>query len=144
MPPVARAELVIEQPAAVVFAALADFSTWSQWMPREFRPAWGPQRALATGDWFLSLLGGALPTPLQVVRSTPNSEITWRGGVPGVIVGEHAFYLEDLGGARTHVRSEEPFTGLLTLPSFMHTAIERAGTRGGAKMLEGLARFVQG
>ena len=43
---------------------------------------------------------------------------------------------------RTHVLSEEPFVGLLTRLPFIRAAIERDGSRGGAKMLEGLARFL--
>lgn len=139
MPVVARAEIVVDKPAAVVFAELADFSRWPRWMPALFRPARGPQRALAAADRIVVLLGGALPVALRVLRVLPHGEVTWRGGVPFVLVGEHAFYLDDLGGGRTRVRSEERFSGVLAHTPFVRALIERSGAKAGAVMLSALS-----
>jgi len=139
MPAVARAEIVIEQPIDAVFARLVDFSRWSGWMPALFRPARGPARALAAADRIVVLLGGALPMALRVLRVSQPAELTWRGGIPGILVGEHAFYLNDLGGGRTRILSEERFSGLLAHAPVLQGMVERSGTKVGAAMLGALA-----
>jgi len=140
MPAVSRAEIVINEPIAVVFSALVDFGSWSRWMPALFRPARGPARALAVADRIVVLLGGALPMALKVLRVAPHSELAWRGGVPGLLVGEHAFYLHDLGDGRTRVLSEERFSGLLAHIPGVQSLVERSGTKAGAAMLSALAQ----
>jgi hypothetical protein len=141
--PIARAERVIEMPVALVFEALANFSAWRSWMPDMLRPAKGPERVLEAGDRVLALLGGFLPMPLRVLRVTPNREVTWRGGVQALVAGEHAFYFEDLGDGRTHVRSEEAFSGLLAKLPGISRLIERSGSGAAERMLLALAKFVE-
>lgn len=140
MPAVARAEIVIEKPIAAVFGELVDFGRWARWMPSLFRPARGPQGALSVADRMVVLLGGALPLGLHVVRVSPNAELTWRGGIPGLLVGEHAFYLDDLGSGRTRVRSEEHFEGLLANMPLVQSLVERSGVKAGVAILGALAR----
>jgi hypothetical protein len=140
MPAVARAEIVIEKPVAAVFGELVDFGRWARWMPSLFRPARGPLGPLAVSDRVLVLLGGALPLGIRVLRVSPNAELTWRGGIPGLLVGEHAFYFDDLGSGRTRVRSEETFAGLLAHVPFVQGLVERSGSKVGAAMLDALSR----
>lgn len=140
MPAVSRAEIVIEKPIAMVFGELIDFGRWARWMPSVFRPARGPQGPLSVADRIVVLLGGALPLALRVLRVSPNAELTWRGGIPGVLVGEHAFYFDDLGSGRTRVRSEERFDGLLSHLPLVQGLVERSGTKAGGAMLDALAR----
>jgi hypothetical protein len=140
MPVVARAEIVIEKPVAAVFGELVDFGRWARWMPSLFRPARGPLGPLAVSDRVLVLLGGALPLGIRVLRVSPNAELTWRGGIPGLLVGEHAFYFDDLGSGRTRVRSEETFAGLLAHVPFVQSLVERSGSKVGAAMLDALSR----
>lgn len=142
MPAVSRAEIVIDKPVAVVFGELVDFGRWARWMPSVFRPARGPERALSVADRFWVRLGGALPLALSVLRVSPNAELTWRGGLPGLLVGEHAFYFDDLGGGRTRVRSEERFEGLLAHLPLLQSLVERSGVKAGTAMLDALARAV--
>jgi hypothetical protein len=139
MPAVARAEIVIDQPIDAVFGQLVDFGRWSGWMPPLFRPARGPARALAVADRIVVLLGGALPMALRVLRVSQPGELAWRGGIPGILVGEHAFYLNDLGGGRTRVLSEERFSGLLAHAPLVQGLVERSGSKAGAAMLGALA-----
>jgi hypothetical protein len=139
MPAVARAEIVIEQPVDAVFAQLVDYHRWSRWMPPLFRPARGPSRALAVADRIVVLLGGALPMALRVLRVSKPGELTWRGGIPFLLVGEHAFYLDDLGGGRTRVLSEERFSGLLASTPVVQGMVERSGAKAGAVILGALA-----
>lgn len=142
MPAVSRAEIVINQPVAAVFGELIDFGRWARWMPPVFRPARGPSGPLAVADRLLVRLGGALPMGLRVVCVSPNAELTWRGGVPGLLVGEHSFYFDDLGGGQTRVRSEERFAGLLAHVPLLQSLVARSGEKAGAAMLEALSRAV--
>jgi hypothetical protein len=142
MPAVSRAEIVIEKPVAAVFGELVDFGRWTRWMPGMFRPARGPKGPLAVADRVLVLLGGALPLGIRVLRVSPNAELTWRGGIPGLLVGEHAFYFDDLGSGRTRVRSEETFGGVLAHIPLLQGLVERSGSKVGAAMLDALSRAV--
>lgn len=142
MPAVSRAEIVIDKPIAVVFGELIDFGRWARWMPSMFRPVRGPQGPLSVADQVTVRLGGALPLGLRVVRVSPNAELTWRGGLPGLLVGEHAFFFDDLGDGRTRVRSEECFEGLLAHVPLLQRLVERSGEKVGASLLDALARAV--
>lgn len=142
MPAVSRAEIVIDKPIAVVFGELVDFGRWARWMPSVFRPFRGPERPLSVADQIIVRLGGALPMVLRVLRVSPNAELTWRGGLPGLLVGEHAFFFDDLGSGRTRVRSEERFEGLLAHLPLLQSLVERSGTKAGTAMLDALARAV--
>jgi hypothetical protein len=139
---VAQAELELDRPVEQVFAALLDYRTWPHWMPKAFAPVRGPSRELRAGDRVTVRMNGALITRLSVLRVRPNKEISWRGGLPGLLVGEHSFFFDDLGQGRTRVRSHEPFTGLLTkLPPVGKTLKRDAGAVG-LQMLENLRDYV--
>ncbi|MFI5308595.1 MAG: SRPBCC family protein [Polyangiales bacterium] len=135
---IAQAELEIDANVDTLFGKLVDFRTWSEWMPDAFRPVRGPARALVAGDRIVVRMGGGLVAPLRVLRVRASSELSWRGGVPGLLVGEHSFFFEPIGPTRTRVRSAEPFTGLLALIGPMRSVIERDASAVGRQMLEGL------
>jgi hypothetical protein len=59
--------------------------------------------------------------------------------VPGVLRGEHSFFFADEGG-KTRLRSEEPFSGLLTFGPLARV-IERSAARNGASVLEHFASY---
>jgi hypothetical protein len=140
VPLIAEAEIVIERPVAEVFARFVDFGTWRAWMPASFAPLRGPARALGPGDRVLVRMGGVMVVPLRVLRVLPNRELSWRGGVPGVLEGEHTFVFEDLGQGKTRVRSLEPFSGaLVRLWPVRALVAWRAGAIG-REMLEGAQR----
>jgi len=136
---VARAELEIDRPVAELFDKLVDFGRWASFMPRGFAPVSGPQRALVVGDRFVVQLGPGTRTKLEVTRLQPNREICWRGGLRGLLVGEHAFYFDALGPERTRVRSEEPFTGFVASLPGIGAALQRAASAAGRQMLLALA-----
>jgi hypothetical protein len=140
---VASAEIELDEPVAALFARFVDYTTWASWMPSNFRPVRGPSRALRVGDRVTVRMGPGLLTPLSVLRLRPGREICWRGGIPGVLVGEHSFFFDDLGDGRTRIRSEEPFTGVLPRLGPLGRAIEREAGHTGMKMLEGFRDYVQ-
>jgi len=136
---VAEAEIEVDTPVAKAFARFRDFGAWRQWMPRAFAPVKGPSAPIAAGDRITVRLGGALPSQLTVLRVRDNKEVCWRGGVPGLIVGEHSFYFDDLGEGRTRIRSSEPFRGLLLRVGPLAQRIEHEASAVGAEMLRAFA-----
>jgi hypothetical protein len=147
---VASASGVIHASRTDCFSRLRDFSTWRDWMPPSFRPRTGPSRPLQVGDR-LELLINAKPSPLplfirvRVVRVEQDREITWRGGVPGLLVGEHAFLFEDVEGqpGATRVRSEETWTGGIASLGFAVKRIRAAASRIGQEQIDALAGAVE-
>lgn len=138
---IAVAELIADAPLAVAYAYFSDFSTWDQWMPQDFLPLAGPARALRVGDRLKVGTGpkSRMVLNLEVIRVRPNKELCWRAGVPGLLTGEHSFFFSDEGG-KTRLRSEEPFSGLLSVGPLARV-IERAGTRVGKSTLESFASY---
>lgn len=129
------------------FARLRDFTSWRAFMPRSFRALRGPGRDLAVGDWLFLLIDAKpspLPffTPVTVLRVTLDREITWGGGIPGVLVGEHAFFFEDAADGATLVRSEETWSGALTGFEPAAKMIRAASARIGQEQIAALARSV--
>jgi hypothetical protein len=117
-------------------------------MPPSFRPLRGPERGLQVGDRFFVLISskpGGLPLvpPLKIVRVVPDREITWRGGLPGVALGEHSFYFEDAEGGATRVRSEETWSGVLIGIARFAKLVEAAAVRVGHEQIAALARSVE-
>ena len=139
---VAQAQLELDRPIEEVFANFVDYGTWHAWMPDGFVPVHGPKRVLRPGDRVVVRMAGAALASLRVLRVRLNEEVCWRGGIPGVIVGEHSFFFEDLGAGRTRVRSEEPFSGLLTRVAPLGKRIERDASAVGRRMLENLREFL--
>ena len=143
---VASASGVIHASRSDCFSRLRDFSTWRDWMPPSFRPVRGPQRDLEVGDRLLLRIAPArralpLVIVVKVVRVTPDREITWRGGVPGLLVGEHAFLFEDAEGeaGATLVSSEETWSGALTSVNFAAKMIGEQASRIGRHQIDALA-----
>lgn len=139
---IAIAELTVNAPLDRTFASFVDFSTWDMWTPKGFRPITGPSRALREGDRFKVALGpgAGLPARLTVIRLRPNKEICWKGGVRGVLVGEHSFFFE-ADGDKTRVRSEEPFYGLLS-KGLLSSTLEREASKTAERTLQGFAKHL--
>jgi hypothetical protein len=143
---VASASLLVKAPRAQCFARFIDFPAWRRFMPASFRALRGPSRALAVGDRLKLRIdaGGPFPllTTVTVVRFESNRAIAWRGGIPGVLEGEHAFLFDDADGGATLARSEETWSGALTALSLVERAIKRAAERIGEEQLAGFARDI--
>ena len=147
---VASASGVIRASRTDCFSRLRDFTGWHAWMPPSFRPRTGPSRPLQVGDR-LELVIRSKPSPLplfirvRVVRVEQDREIAWRGGVPGLIVGEHAFLFEDLEGQPgvTRVRSEETWSGAFTGLGFAAKRIRASASRIGQDQIDALATALE-
>jgi hypothetical protein len=90
---VASASGVVQASSDACFARLRDFISWRDWMPQSFRPLRGPVRPLEVGDRLhLRVRARRRSVPLlitvTIVRVEAGREITWRGGIPGVLVLE--------------------------------------------------------
>jgi hypothetical protein len=147
---VASASGVIHAERTDCFARLRDFSTWRDWMPLSFRPVRGPERDLEVGDrLFIRIAPTKHAVPLlitaKIVRVTPGREITWRGGVPGLLVGEHAFLFEDAEGepGSTLVRSEETWSGALASVNFAAKMIGASASLIGRHQIDCLAAALE-
>ena len=113
---VAQAELTIDAPPQRVFDRLADFAAWPSWMPKSFVPVVraGAASPLREGDRFQVKVGGApFASTLKLRTLERPREITWTGGLRGVLWAEHRFVLEPDGDRRTRVRSIETWRGAL-------------------------------
>ena len=141
---VAEAERTIDAPPQRVFDRLADFASWSSWMPRSFVPipraGRGPQPSpLKLHDRFRVRVAGApIASTLRVSKLERPHEITWRGGVRGLLWAEHRFVLEGVDGRRTRVRSIETWHGALA--GLLRRLVEPAAIRIGGEQLEGLSK----
>jgi hypothetical protein len=126
------------------FSRFADYARWSEWMPRSFRPLSGPRRALESGDWLLLSIDFGLkrgvPSPAKVLAVDSGQRITWRGGVVGLLIGEHTFHFEEVEPGVTLVRSDEHFSGLVVATKPGAAWVRRLAERIGSEQLDGFAR----
>ena len=137
---VAEARRVIAASPDACFARLADFPSWTDWMPSSFRPLSGPTRTLVVGD-VLNVKIAGLPgkAVLRVVRAEPGRAIGWQGGVPGVLDAIHTFHFSAQGDG-TLVHSEETWTGALTSVGPLARRVQTMAEAVGTAHLEALAR----
>jgi hypothetical protein len=137
MPFVAEAMRTCEQPPEEVFDRLADGGSWSAWMPRSFRPVKMPTAPLRAGDRLRVRIVGGPSSTLEVVLSERPRELTWIGGVRGVLFAEHRFLFEPQGDGGTLVRSIETWSG--SLAALLRPLIQPIAQRVGRAQLEGLS-----
>lgn len=138
MPFVAEAERRYESPPEEVFDRLADARAWKGWMPRSFRPTSTPAEPLRAGDRLRVRVAGGPPTSLEVVVADRPRELTWTGGVRGLLFAEHRFLLEHRDDGGTLIRSVEVWSGALA--SLTRRIVKPLAERIGRAQLEGLAR----
>jgi hypothetical protein len=137
---VASASRTLRVPASVAFDRLADHDSWSDWMPRSFRPVGRRLGRLAPGATFrVRILGAPFAARCRVTVVRPHEEITWCGGVRGLVYAEHHFFFDAAGDAVT-VRSEETWTG--PVASLLRFGIQPGAAKVGGETLDGLARAV--
>lgn len=139
---VAEAEIDLDVTPEAAFDALRDYPSWREWMPRSFAPAGGPARPLEEGDVLRVRISGApVASRIEVVVVDRAREITWSGGVRGVLHGRHRFLFEPKG-AGVRVRSVETWSGVVA--RLVRPMLSRAASKVGLAQLRGLERAVSG
>ncbi|KAL4913866.1 hypothetical protein BDW62DRAFT_205128 [Aspergillus aurantiobrunneus] len=119
----------IAAPPATVRNKFLDFSSIPTYTPNGFvhsiaptDPAIAPAN-LKPGDKLNCAMGYGKMKFSPVVVENTGAEFSWKGSVPGVFTGVHAFRFEEIpspagstveAGARTKLVHEEVFTGLLS------------------------------
>jgi hypothetical protein len=86
------------------------------------------------------LIGNAAPTLLTVDVLEAPREVVWSGGIPGVLSARHSFLFDAAGGG-TRVRSIEPWSGIVTAPKGVASALHRVAETGGRTQLRNFDRW---
>ncbi|MBF5046049.1 SRPBCC domain-containing protein [Aggregicoccus sp. 17bor-14] len=136
-----HSETFIDAPPERVWQVLTDFAAYPEWNPLLVE-ARGEPRAGARVKVRAALKPGAGPRlrfSATVVRADAGEALVWRGGVPGVLFGEHFFHLR-AEGSGTRFEQGEVFTGLFSL--LLGAGVRRRMERAYAAMNEALARRV--
>ncbi|HEY9738453.1 MAG TPA: SRPBCC domain-containing protein [Trichocoleus sp.] len=105
----------INAPADKVWAALTDFSRYSEWNPFILSAEGVPQQGKQI-TVFIQPPGGTGMKFRPVIQALqPNQELRWLGRLllPGIFDGEHQFRLEPLADNCTRFIHREVFRGLL-------------------------------
>ncbi|MGB0084338.1 MAG: SRPBCC domain-containing protein [Rhodomicrobiaceae bacterium] len=106
-------EILIAAPPERVWSVLTDFAVYPEWNPfiitAEGEPLVG-QRLRAT---FRPPGGSAQTFKPVVLRAEAPQALVWRGSlpIPGLITGEHSFFLTQHGD-QTRFQNSETFSGL--------------------------------
>jgi len=137
---IAQATLDLPVSPEIAFDALRDHRSWKKWMPRSFVPASELGRPLEEGDVIRVRVAGApFASKIEVVVVERAREITWSGGIRGVLHGRHRFLFEAHEGG-TRVRSAETWSGVLA--ALTRPALSRAASKVGAEQLRALEKAV--
>lgn len=137
---VAEAFLSLDVPPEVAFDALADHPSWKDWMPRSFKPVSKADGPLRPGKRLKMKIVGA-PATIEVTVVERAKEITWCGGVRGLLRAEHRFLFESDGKGGTKVHSHETWRGALA--PIVRRFIKPRAEKIGSQQLAGLASAVR-
>jgi hypothetical protein len=136
---VAQASVTLQVSAETAFDRLADHPSWKEWMPGSFRPVGRSSGRLHPGSKFrVRLFGAPLPVSIRVVVVDRARELTWGGGVPGILRGKHRFLFEPRGESSVEIRSEETWSGAMS--PLLRRVLLPLAERIGREQLAGLER----
>jgi hypothetical protein len=138
---VSEASITLPVSPEIAFDALRDHRSWKEWMPRSFVPTSELGRPLEEGDVLRVRVGGApVASKIAVAVVDRAREITWCGGVRGVLYARHRFLFEPHEGG-TRVRSAETWSGVLA--ALVKPMLSRAASKVGLQQLRGLEKAVR-
>lgn len=139
----ARAERRIAVTRERAYDRLADLGSWSAWMPPSFRPAEDMRGRfpLSRGHRVKVRIAGVVLASLRVTTSERPRELTWTGGLQGVLAAEHRFVFEPDGEGKTRVLSVETWSGKLS--GVFRSMLQPLAERVGREQLEALARSLE-
>lgn len=141
---IARAEATVPGAPAQVFARFIDFRNWRYFMPWQFRPVSGPERALRPGDRVRARLDVGpfrVVVPVKVFALVSPAEVVWGGGNP-LLHARHVFRFEAVP-AGTRIDSEETWTGALARVSPLAKRVRRQAEVVGRAQLDGFTRWME-
>lgn len=141
---VSRAERVISVTPERAFDRLADLASWTSWMPKTFRVVGrNLTKSLRAGDTFaVKIAHMPVASKLKVSTSDRPRELTWRGGLRGVLAAEHRFLFDpESDGTKTRVRSVETWSGALA--GLLRRVIDPVASKVGGQQIEALARSLE-
>jgi hypothetical protein len=135
---IAEASIILSVSPEIAFDALRDHPSWKKWMPRSFVPTSDLGRPLEEGDVIRVRVAGApFASKIRVVVIDRAREITWAGGIRGVLHGRHRFLFEPHERG-TRVTSAETWSGAVA--AITRPALSRAASKVGLQQLRGLER----
>ncbi|MBX3125772.1 MAG: SRPBCC family protein [Polyangiaceae bacterium] len=140
---IARAEGTVTGTPAQVFAKFIDFRNWRYFMPWQFRPVSGPERALRPGDRVRARLDVGplrIVVPVDVFEVSSPAQIVWGGG-NALLHARHVFRFEPTP-AGTRIDSEETWTGALARVSPLGARVRRQAESVGRAQLDGFTRWM--
>jgi hypothetical protein len=143
---VAEVTRTVKGNADEAFAKFIDFRNWESFMPSQFRPVVGPNRALVPGDRLrMQLDTGAvrLKVPVDVFSIDAPREVVWGGG-SGLLHARHRFRFEDRGDGTVLIASYEEWTGLLPRIGPIARRVKRQAEIVAEAQLDGFARWFEG
>jgi hypothetical protein len=141
MPFVVSASRTLNVSARRAFDALADHDAWSRWMPASFRPVGETVGRLAKGKTFRVRINGMpVAASCWISAFEDPKEITWSGGVKGLLRADHRFLFVAKGDAQVEVQSVETWHGVVA--RLLRRVIERDAMRVGNDQLDALAAAV--
>jgi hypothetical protein len=136
---IAEASREADAPPERVFDRLADFGSWHEWMPKTFRPVGREPAILSAGARIKTRIGRGVLAKLEVTVCERPREITWCGGLPGVLRAEHRFLFEPTSdGKKTRIRSVETWRGALT--PFLRPIVKRLAEKIGQQQVDAIAK----
>ena len=136
----------IDAPPERVWQVLTDFRRYPEWNPFVRRVA-GEAARRAELDVIIQPDGGrAVRLKPRIVTFRPPRELRWLARVPGprvpgLLVGEHRFVVEQLDAERSRLIHEKRFRGLLV--PFLRRALDGSVARSFEATGHALKRFVE-
>lgn len=110
-----RTSVDIAATAEQVWAVLADFPAYPEWNPFVRRVDGWPERGHRLSVEIVPPGGKVLSFRPRVLEAVRPERLSWLGRVfmPGLLDGEHHFFIEQLDGGGVRLHHGEQFRGLL-------------------------------
>jgi hypothetical protein len=109
-----RTEIELKASPELVWQTFTDLASFRDWNPF-IKEAEGELKVGSKLRIFLQPPGGrGMEFRPEVLSVVVNREVSWRGRIPGVFIGEHRFTLEPMGENGSRFVQRSTFAGLAT------------------------------
>ena len=106
-----KSEIIINAAISDVWNLLSDFENYPNW--NSMLAFKGVPKVDRKIPMKVSIMGRTNLVPVKFLKIQTESELSWKGGPPGLITGEHYFKLEVVDEKTTKMVQGEIFKGLL-------------------------------